>query len=147
MASSDVQLLRLGGGQVLLRGAAVQVVAQLAALGARHWYSVDGARVSAPVQRLLDALEAEAKEHVREPVRPDVRNTPPATSSGMSTATQWQSSAQVATSLRCTERHVRRIATSLGGRRVGARWEFDPAEVTAYQLSTSTHHETIGENE
>lgn len=92
----DLQLLRLGGGQVLLRGAGLQVLSQLAAVGARQWYAVAGASVSAPVQQLLDALADESREYVREPVRSDVRNRPPARPLSMQT-TPWHSSSQVAT--------------------------------------------------
>lgn len=132
--TDDVQVLRLGGGQILLRGPAVLVVSRLAALGAKHWYSVDGGSVSAPVRQLLASLAGEAAEHVRDRVRADAPAPRVLASSTPMRQTPWQSSAQVAVTLGCSERHVRRIASTLGGRRVGARWEFDPHVVASYAL-------------
>ncbi len=127
------QMLRLGGGQVLLRGPAVQIVSQLADLGARQWFAVGGGSTPALVRRLLDELAAEASEYVRPGVRADVREKRPGASSEVMD-TQQLTSAQAAEHLGCSQRHVRRIAPSLGGRRVGAAWTFDAAEVAAYRL-------------
>lgn len=125
------QMLRLGGGQVLLRGPTLRAISHLAEAGAGRLFSIDGKSVPADLRRLLDDLAAEAREYVRSDVRADVREERVRASSGpMNPLT----SAQAAERLGCSERHVRRIASSLGGRRVGAVWTFDPAEVAAYQL-------------
>lgn len=125
------QLLRLGGGQVLMRGPTLRAVSHLAEAGAGRLFSIDGKSVPADLRRLLDDLAAEAREYVRPDVRADVREECVSASSG---PTNPYTSAQAAETLGCSERHVRRIASSLGGRRAGAVWTFDPAEVAAYQL-------------
>ncbi len=125
------QMLRLGRGRVLLSGPALRAFSHLAEAGVGRLFSVDGKSVPADLRRLLDELAAEAREYVRPDVRADVREEGLSASSGpMDPLT----SAQAAERLGCSERHVRRIAPSLGGRRVGAVWTFDAAHVTAYQL-------------
>jgi hypothetical protein len=127
------QLLRLGGGQVLLRGPALLAVSRLAAAGVKRWYGVDGSTISPGMRQILEQLAAEASEHVRGDVRSDVPGVPSVASSEVMEP-QPLSSAEAADLLGCSERHVRRIATSLGGRRDGASWTFDAAAVMAYQL-------------
>ena len=133
MPQAQAQVLRLGGGQLLLRGPAVLIVSQLAQLGARQWFQVGGVSISLPVRQLLDELAAEASEYVRPEVRSDVRDEGAGASSRAMKAPRL-SSAQAAAALGCSERHARRIAPSLGGRRDGARWTFDAAEVAAYRM-------------
>ncbi len=126
-------MLRLGGGQALLRGPTLRAVSHLAEAGAGRLFSVDGKSIPPDLRRLLDELAAEAREYVRPDVRADVREEKVSASSGPMNPHPL-TSAQAAETLGCSERHVRRIASSLGGRRVGAVWTFDPAEVAAYQL-------------
>lgn len=133
MPQAQAQVLRLGGGQLLLRGPAVLIVSQLAQLGARQWFQVGGVSISLPVRQLLDDLAAEASEYVRPEVRADVREQRPGASSGVMKA-QRLTSAQAAEALGYSQRHVRRIAPSLSGVRVGATWTFDAAEVAAYRM-------------
>ena len=133
MPMAQAQVLRLGGGQLLLRGPAVLIVSQLAELCARQWFYVGGVSITAPVRWLLDELAVEASEYVRPEVRSDVREQRPGASSGVMKA-QRLTSAQAAEALGYSQRHVRRIASSLSGVRVGATWTFDAAEVAAYRM-------------
>ncbi len=130
---TDPQMLRLGGGQVLLRGALLRAVSHLAEAGAGRLFSVDGKSIPPDLRRLLDELATEAREYVRPDVRADVGEEGVSASSGVMKA--HLTSAQAAETLGCSERHVRRIASSLGGRRVGAVWRFGAAEVATYQFA------------
>lgn len=127
------QVLRLGGGQVLLRGQVLRAVWHLAEAGAGRLFSVDGKSIPPDLRRLLDDLAAEAREYVRPDVRSDVREEGPSASSGPMNPHPL-TSAQAAETLGCSERHVRRIAASLDGRREGARWTFDRLTVENYGL-------------
>lgn len=125
-------VIRLGGGQLLLRGAALVDTWHLARSGAEVASRRDGIALSPRVRRLLAALEQEAGSviaavsadgptDVRAPVLP-----------GSSPPDDQLTTEEVARMMRCSTRHIRRCAETLGGRRFGGRWVFSRAEVAAY---------------
>lgn len=122
-------VLPLGGGQVLLRGAAVVDVWYLAKSAADQASRRDGISLSPRVRDLLAALEAEACQVIGSVVgSPEFR--------GAEFLEPWASHDQISTEeaarmLKCTDRWVRYRAESLGGRRIAGRWVFSRAEVVA----------------
>jgi len=128
---NEPQVMRLGNGQVLLRGAALRMVTALAEAGVTRFCDIDGRAVPAAVRALLDEMRAEAGD-VRADVRSDVREVPGDAPSGHD---ERISVAEAARALGCSERHVRRIALSLNGRRDGHQWTFDPLVVAEYRMA------------
>lgn len=116
-SQAELQMLRLGGGQVLLRGQALRAVWHLAEAGVEPVHGPAGKSVSPELRWLLDQLAAEASHASSDPMK-----------------AQRVSSAQAAEILGCSERYARRIAASLDGRREGARWTFDRLTVENYRL-------------
>ncbi|GAB2661367.1 hypothetical protein [Kribbella swartbergensis] len=120
---------RLGNGQVLLRSRALVDVCRLALAGARQAERQDGIGLSAGTRALLAALCAEAEQvlSATADVRADDRaDLPESAAMPASVAIDTE---EVARMLHMSTRHVRRIAPSLGGRRVDGHWQFDRTEL------------------
>ena len=121
------------GAAVLLQGPALAEVAYLASLGLRHRAAVDGAPPSVRQRQLLRILADAAEASLALPPTPgghaDLAAGPDLEESmfvGM------VGTAEAASVLGVSPRHVRRLARSLDGRRVKGAWTFDRHAVVAY---------------
>ena len=122
----------LGGGQVLLRGAALVDTRNLARSAAQQATRRDGIGLPQRIRSLLAVLDREAEQVITAMSAngpTDVRRLPDLE---LSEPDKDLTASEVAEMMQCTARHVRRCAETLGGRRVGGRWVFTRAEVVAY---------------
>ena len=118
-------MVALGGGWVLLRGAALADVARALAVAIEVARRRDGLEAPPRVLQLAELLRREARVmaapgHAATPTVPDPAECP----------TELDTAA-AAVALGCSERTVRRRAAELGGRRVGRAWLYEPAAVAA----------------
>lgn len=126
-------LVRLGGGQLLVRGSAVLDLVRLAELGARVARQRDGIEPPARIRALLEALTAEAAELplMSADGHADVRRE---ADRAASAALELIDVAEVANMLTLSIRQARRLMPDLGGRKVGRSWRIDRATAAAYAL-------------
>lgn len=123
-------LLRLGGGQLLVRGPAVLDLLRLVDLGVRVTRQRDQIEPPPRVRRLLQVLGEEAAELAavgHEDVRDD--DDLPASALELVTVTE------VAHMLGRSTRQARRLMPDFGARKVGGVWSVDRAAVAAYLLA------------
>lgn len=125
---------RLGRGQVLLRGSALAHVSRLADVGARVVERGDGIAPHPELRRLLEELRAEAAEvpAVSATGHADVRGPGGWAESGAMGWTDPVDGGEAALMLGVGVRQLRRLAPSLGGRKVGGSWVFERAAVAAF---------------
>ncbi len=131
MTGNGPAIIRLGGGQVLLRGPAVLDAARLVEHGVRLTRQRDNIAPNPHVLSLLDALRAEAGELMSAVGHSDVRDhddQPPSEHEEITAA-------EAAELLGVTDRHIRRLAPDLGARKVGGAWVYERSAVTAYALA------------
>ena len=121
-------VLPLGNGQVLIRGQAVIDVSRCVSMTIELSRRRDGMSAPSRLVVLEKVLAAEARAAMSARPQSDVREA--------EGGARWEqvavmTSSAAAAVLGVTDRQVRRMAPSIGGRRVAGRWVFDPADVAA----------------
>jgi len=119
------------GAAVLLQGAAVPEISYLVGLGVRYRANLDGAAPSVRQRQLLRILADAAEATLAAPATGGHADIPAAPHLGESVV--GVGTAEVASVLGVTARHVRRLAADLDGRRVKGAWRFERAAVIAYR--------------
>jgi hypothetical protein len=121
-------VIRLGGGQLLLRGPAVIDLWRLANNAAQMASRRDGIVLSPTAKALLAALQQEAALAMSACPPADVRDAAPLSLS----AEDQLTTEEVSHMMNLSSRQVRRCAASLGARRIAGRWAFDRSAVAQY---------------
>ena len=135
MSGDGPAMLGLGGGQVLIRGAAVVEVSRALDWAIRIQERRDSVHASRPLRELQQLLADEAAQVSARP-RGDVRNSGAVPGSQNMITTD-----EAAAMLRRSPRQVRRLAAELEGRRVGTSWVFDRDLVAAAAAERGITHD------
>jgi hypothetical protein len=124
------------GDAVLLTGPAVKAARLLVERGAAQTMSQDGISMPPVVRLLLTELIAAAAMSA---AGPDGRPQAEVPSQSTTTPLDALTTKEVAAVLNVSDRHVRRLITTLDGRRRSRDWVFSRAVVEAYRDNRQEH--------